>query len=163
MRGRRLTTAVCVLGLMLLTSGCQDKPAEPQEKPAPPKATSYGSKPNLSKAKDRTIRIDPDNPAVSGCLGRDILLRVIRSHLQEVQDCYRVALGRQEGLAGKIQVKFTVVHDGSVSQANVVKSTLNDAQMEKCLTDRILTWKFPDYKGGPECVVNYPFTFNKSS
>jgi hypothetical protein len=44
-----------------------------------------------------------------------------------------------------------------VQQANVSQTSLHNATVERCITQKIRTWKFPEPKGGGIVIVNYPF------
>jgi hypothetical protein len=165
-------TRKCILALaglvILLASGCDEEERTSVKKLEEPKSTGlkfkssgekkgYGTEPKLSRRKGDTIKLDPDTVVISGCLAKEIVRGVIDSHRDDIKGCFSAGLARNPQLAGKVNVRFTIVHSGSVTKSEVTQTTLNDAQVEKCMTDKILTWKFPSYKGGPECVINYPF------
>lgn len=162
-----MTNLVKIGLLVLLASGCKEEAAsEPkQAEPKPSGLTfkasgekkGYGNAPKLSGREGDTIKLDPDKMVVSDCLAMDIVREVIGKHRDDIKGCYSQGLARKPDMAGKVSVRFTIVHSGSVTKSEVTQTTLNDAQVEKCISDKILTWKFPSYQGGPECVINYPF------
>ena len=54
---------------------------------------------------------------------------------------------------------ITISPKGYVQQASVSQTSLRNATVERCMTQKIRTWKFPEPKGGGIVIVNYPFIF----
>lgn len=76
----------------------------------------------------------------SGQALREVLLR----HVPAIQYCYERELRRNPELRGKVVVRITVAPDGSVKNAVIVSSTLENERVERCILSRILLWKdFP--------------------
>lgn len=76
----------------------------------------------------------------SGQALREVLLR----HVPAIQYCYERELRRNPELRGKVVVRITVAPDGSVKNATIVSSTLENERVERCIISRILLWKdFP--------------------
>jgi len=76
----------------------------------------------------------------SGQALREVLLR----HVPAIQYCYERELRRNPELRGKVVVRITVAPDGSVKNAVIVSSTLENERVERCIISRILLWKdFP--------------------
>ncbi len=98
---------------------------------------------------------------VEGGLDKDQIAAVINRHLGEVIYCYEKGLQVQPGLAGRVGVKFTINGGGNVSVASVGSSSLNSAQVEGCIVNRLRTWKFPKPVGGVNVKVNYPFALKR--
>jgi TonB family protein len=87
-------------------------------------------------------------PSEVGGMGRksiyrspDAIHEVLLSHVPAVRYCYERELKRNPELKGKIVVKITVAADGSVSEAEIVSSTLNSERVERCILARIRLWK----------------------
>jgi TonB family protein len=87
-------------------------------------------------------------PSDVGGMGRksiyrspDAIHEVLLSHVPAVRYCYERELKRNPELKGKIVVKITVAADGSVSEAEIVSSTLNSERVERCILARIRLWK----------------------
>jgi TonB family protein len=97
-----------------------------------------------------------------GPLPRDVIRRVIRTHLGEVRRCYEQQLVKRPTLAGTVVVQFTVAADGTVSAARVSSSTIASPAVGQCLVRRILSWAFPRPRGGGIVKVSYPFVFRAS-
>jgi len=122
--------------------------------------TGYGEgAAGLGKKANRDINISAGSPIIMGSLDKEIIRRVIKQHLAQIRYCYEKELVRHPGLFGKVATRFTIGADGRVQQAAVSQSTLKNAEVERCITAKIRTWKFPKPKGGGIVIVKYPFIF----
>jgi len=97
------------------------------------------------------------NPALGGSLSRDVIQRVIRSHMSQVRFCYERELSRDPQLEGRVTVNFTINATGRVSEARVRNSTLNNSTVERCITEAARRWAFPQPAGGGTVAISYPF------
>ncbi len=125
----------------------------------------YGYGTGVARIRDRgerNVNISVGTPIVMGSLSMEIIRQVIASHRDQIKYCYSQELNRNPNLAGKVAVKFTISPKGYVTQASVAQTTLNNAAVENCITQKIRTWKFPEPKGGGIVIVNYPFILNPS-
>jgi hypothetical protein len=111
---------------------------------------------------ERSVNISVGRPIIMGSLSMEIIRRVIRSHRDQIKYCYSKELTRFPNLSGKVSVKFTISPKGYVTQATVSQTTLRNASVERCITQKIRTWKFPEPKGGGIVIVNYPFILQSS-
>jgi len=111
---------------------------------------------------ERNVNISVGRPIIMGSLSMEIIRRVIRSHRDQIKYCYSKELTRNPNLRGKVAVKFTISPKGYVQQATVSQTTLRNAAVERCITQKIRTWKFPEPKGGGIVIVNYPFILQSS-
>ncbi len=122
--------------------------------------TGYGDgAAGLGKKSDRDINITPGSPTIMGSLDKEIIRRVIKQHLAQIRYCYEKELVRSPGLFGKVATRFTISANGRVQSASVAQSTMKNAEVERCITAKIRTWKFPKPKGGGIVIVKYPFIF----
>ncbi len=94
-----------------------------------------------------------------GSLPREAVAKVINEHLSEVRGCYERALLKSPGLAGKLQLEWTIDSRGKVSEIKVKTSTLRGAEVPNCIVSSLKAWTFPPPKGG-RVIVSYPFLFN---
>lgn len=113
----------------------------------------------LGKKADRDINISAGSPIIMGSLDKELIRRVIHEHLPQIRYCYEKELSRNPGLFGKVATQFTISADGNVQSAEVQQSTMNNAEVERCITSKIRTWVFPKPKGGGVVIVKYPFIF----
>jgi len=122
-------------------------------------ATAGGGSVGLGgKREERVGSVRTEAPEVDGSLDSDSIARVVRSRMRMVQDCYERELKRDPGLAGKIEIEFTIGEDGSVTEARVATNKMGSDEVAQCIVSRIQRWKFPKPKGG-SVTVNFPFIF----
>ena len=95
-----------------------------------------------------------------GALDKSLIDAVVKQQMNALRYCYQRELTRDPGLAGKVSVRFVIAGDGSVSKASIKRSSLGNAAVEDCLTDRFLRMRFPAPKGGGIVMVTYPFLFS---
>lgn len=122
--------------------------------------TGYGEGAGgLGKKVERDINISAGSPIIMGSLDKELIRRVIQQHIAQIRYCYEKELVRSPGLFGKVATQFTISAEGDVSDARVEQSTMNNGEVERCITSKIRTWKFPKPKGGGVVIVKYPFLF----
>jgi TonB family protein len=127
---------------------------------------NYGYGSGVARVKsrgERDVNISVGKPIIMGSLSMEIIRRVIQSHRDQIAYCYSQELTRNPNLSGKVNIKFTISEKGYVTQAQVAATTMNNAAVERCICQKIQTWKFPEPKGGGIVIVNYPFIFKPSS
>lgn len=91
---------------------------------------------------------------------KEVVRRVVRTHIGEIRTCYETALQQQPDLAGTVVATFTIAPDGRVAHASA--SGLHP-DVEGCIAARISTWKFPSPSGGGALHINYPFVLRQES
>jgi hypothetical protein len=97
-----------------------------------------------------TVKLEGGSP--------DDINRVIKSRAGVFRACYQKELNRTPKLpGGKIIVAFTIAPEGHVSRAAMKSSTLNNAEVEKCVVTNVQRLKFPVQKAAVD--VTYPFVF----
>jgi Ca-activated chloride channel family protein len=102
-------------------------------------------------------RVAVGTPIITGSLDKELLRRVVRRHLNEVRYCYELGLQGKPTLAGRVELKFTVVESGAVASSQIGSSTLGAAAVESCIAAAARRWMFPKVEGGGLVVVSYPF------
>ncbi|MGC4119149.1 MAG: TonB family protein [Myxococcales bacterium] len=121
-----------------------------------------GREPGFSFSGDGALKkettILPPRTVVVGSCERATIGRVISRHSNQVRYCYETELQKNQSLAGKIALSFTIDSTGAVSDASVAQSTLGSDAVEQCILSRVKRWKFPEPKNGV-CVINYPYVF----
>lgn len=121
-------------------------------------AGGYGSIDLGGKGKDST-RVIPGKTTVVGGLDKDVIMKVIKRHQNEIKFCYEQELQKNPALAGKVAVAWTIDPSGAVSEANVSESSISNANVEGCIVQRIRRWKFPEPQGGGVVNVTFPWIF----
>jgi TonB family protein len=88
------------------------------------------------------------------------LSRVINSHNDAIEYCYKKESKLNPNLKGDIQVEFTVGFDGRVKSARIVRSSMRNKSVEDCISSRIRGWRFKpiDRKEG-DVVVRQKYIF----
>jgi TonB family protein len=96
---------------------------------------------------------------VIGEMDKDLIRRVVRTHINEVRFCYNQGLARDPGLRGRVAVRFTIGPTGTVPAAVVAESTITDRNVGNCAVQAVKRWRFPKPERGGNVVVTYPFVF----
>jgi TonB family protein len=94
-----------------------------------------------------------------GSLDKEIVRRIIRSHMNEVKFCYEQELTKHADLAGRISVQFSISSLGQVIASVMQSSTMGNVQVESCVVNAVKRWSFPKPEGGGLVMVMYPFSF----
>jgi len=68
------------------------------------------------------------------------ITRIVLSHNQAIQDCYKQALKKEPNLKGKVVIRFSITPDGGVDQVQILESTIDYEPMLTCMTNRIRRW-----------------------
>ncbi len=121
-------------------------------------AGGYGSIDLGGKGKEGT-RVIPGKTTVVGGLDKDVIMKVIKRHQNEIKFCYEQELQKNPSLAGKVAVAWTIDPTGGVSEATVSESSIGNANVESCIVQRIRRWKFPEPAGGGIVNVTFPWIF----
>jgi hypothetical protein len=90
---------------------------------------------------------------------RELILKVVRRHQNQIRFCYETELSRDPSLAGKVTVAWTIDATGGVSIAEVAESGLQNPAVEGCIVQRIRSWKFPEPRSGQEVSITFPWVF----
>ena len=94
-------------------------------------------------------------PTVSGSMDKEIVRRIVKRNRAQIRSCYEKSLARNPTLSGKIMLQLIIAPAGTVTEAKVVQTTVNDAELEACVASRAKNWAFP--AGDGEVKVVYPF------
>ncbi len=85
---------------------------------------------------------------------------MIAAHQREVQFCYEQQLQKNKTLAGTVVVTFTIGTTGEVRDASVSESTVQDAEVSRCLLDHVKKWELPRQREPVE--LELPWVFKPS-
>jgi TonB family protein len=96
-----------------------------------------------------------------GGLDKEIVRRVVRSHVKEIKFCYERELQRQPGLHGRVSVRFVIAPDGRVATVGITESSVENAGVERCVADAVARWEFPQARDGGVTFVTYPFVLQE--
>lgn len=106
-------------------------------------------------------RVQAATATTSGAgLPPEVIQRIVRAKIGQIQACYEAAMAKAPALAGKVAVKFIIDGQGSVSSASAADTNITDADMVSCVIGAVKKMSFPAPDGGSPIVVTYPFNFS---
>jgi hypothetical protein len=140
--------------LVLLLAGCGSAPPPPP-KEAPPTAPTARKESKVPDIKGEIGALD--EKAVSKTFEK--LLR----RVEECQDRRRKENDKLDFLAGDVALEVRVKEDGSAREAFLVRSTIGDRVVEKCIVDAAKTASWPQPVGGREGIAKNEFTLPQKS
>lgn len=88
----------------------------------------------------------------------DTIREVVHEHRAQIRKCYETSAAGKKNLGGKVIVHFVISDAGTVSQASIKETSLDDEALKTCVVTEVKTWKFPKPKHGP-AAINFPFQF----
>ncbi len=100
---------------------------------------------------------------LEGGLDRSVIQATIAKYLSQVRACYEEGLRKNTGLAGQVSMAFEINGEGGLNYSNVQRSTLGNAEVESCISTKMMNWKFPKPTGGVNVKVAYPFMLRPAS
>lgn len=121
----------------------------------------YGSGVGLGGRRERGA-LDIGPPRIEGALPMEVIKKVIDENKNQIKYCYETELQRDQNLEGRVAMTWVISATGSVATAAVRESTIRNGNVERCIVEKIKTWKFPAPAGGGVVTVNYPFIFKAS-
>ena|GEM_PF-5321066 len=101
------------------------------------------------------------NPIILGGLEQSQLETVVSKGRAQFRYCYEKAWSQNPTLRGKIDVKFVISQDGSVSKAAIHSSDMDNAVVERCVVRVFKNFRFPKPDGGI-VIVRYSLFFSQS-
>jgi hypothetical protein len=94
---------------------------------------------------------------VSG-IDEESIKRVIVSHLDEIEKCYKDSLIYSSSHEGRVVYKWSLNNTGDVKDITILSSNISNTDLELCVKQRIITWNF-DKPETNEAEIIYPFVF----
>ncbi len=88
------------------------------------------------------------------------IVRIIRQHMPGLRHTFNKYLKNHPGMKGLITFKFTIIADGTVSDALIVSSTTGTPEFDEEVRAKIQTWKFEPIKSTGKDVITIPFNFS---
>jgi hypothetical protein len=108
--------------------------------------------------KTRAPKVRMGQTTVSGRLPPEVIQRIVRQNYGRFRMCYEQGLSRNPNLEGRVQVRFVIGRDGSVSNVQNGGSDLPDSGVVSCVIGAYYGLSFPQPEGGIVTVV-YPIMF----
>jgi hypothetical protein len=116
------------------------------------KASTWGSidtKRGLSIGGTKAGQVDPAS-----------VEKTVRAGRYQLKLCYEMALRRNKTAGGAMEWRWTIGSDGRASDLNLIRSSIADDELVRCIRDKIASWRFPRPDGGT-VEVKYPFEFSR--
>lgn len=95
---------------------------------------------------------------VSGRLPPEVIQRIVRQNYGRFRMCYEQGLARNPNLEGRVQVRFVINREGTVSNVQNGGSDLPDSAVTSCIIGAYYGLSFPQPEGGI-VTVSYPIMF----
>jgi hypothetical protein len=108
--------------------------------------------------KTKAPKVRMGQTTVSGRLPPEVIQRIVRQNYGRFRMCYEQGLSRNPNLEGRVQVRFVIGRDGSVSNVQNGGSDLPDSGVVNCVISAYYGLSFPQPEGGIVTVV-YPIMF----
>jgi hypothetical protein len=96
---------------------------------------------------------------VLGSLSKEEIERVVNAHRSEIRFCYERELGRNPGLSGKVNMKWTIGAGGRVEGVQVKDNTTGSRTLSDCIGGYLKDWQFPTPAEGSKADVEWPWIF----
>lgn len=101
---------------------------------------------NVSRQGDFSIKFTEGSVTgkASRASGRsvDAIGRVVNSHADAIENCYKREARLNPNLQGSLNVQFTIKPNGRVAVVRILNSTLRNRKVESCVKRRIGSWRF---------------------
>ncbi len=117
----------------------------------------------LGPRKERAPEVDLETAETlvrdEAALPEAVIRRVVAQHRPGLRQCYEAELRRASGLRTRVQLRWTILADGSVAAVQILDATPRWPALETCLSDEVGSWRFPKTRDGATVEVNYPVIF----
>ncbi len=91
-----------------------------------------------------------------GRLSKADIRKVVNKNSRDIGRCQARAQKERPDLNGKLVLQWTVLTDGSSTNARVVYDDMGSPEFTNCAKAAVLAWIFPEPRGGA-ATVSYPF------
>ncbi len=100
--------------------------------------------------------------SVDGGLAMSQIEAVIQQNIGQIYYCYEKGLQKAPQLQGRVVTDFVINGSGRVGGALIGQSSLRASVVEKCMLQKLRSWKFPKPVGGVDVSVSYPFNLKRA-
>jgi TonB family protein len=97
---------------------------------------------------------------LGGRLSQKDIGEILSKNSALFNDCYTIGAAGGQSFTGTVTVKATLGPTGSVSDAQVIKSTAKNQKVDTCVVQAFKKIKFPTPKDGATSVITFPMEFN---
>jgi hypothetical protein len=130
----REIVSMLALSSLSLTTGCAESSSEQRRTVTTPSESSSSESSSAASAE----AISPDR--------QDAIERLFARKATELQDCWAREYEKSHNrkLEGDITVGMDITPSGSPSHVRVLKSTINNSDIEGCVQQQVAAWSFPE-------------------
>lgn len=112
-------------------------------------------------AQEKKIRVNVRTGSLAGQSGlgqidNNAVASVFARRKGAIKSCYERELRRNQNLAGRITLRFTIGTSGRITAISVTQNTTRDRAIETCIIGKVRNWKFERPSGGA-VTFTYPF------
>ena len=127
---------------------------------APQKGMDTHSKWHLVQAGDyhKPEQMKKVHEPTTGEIEPHLVERAIKKNQFDLQLCFETALRRNQATTGTMEWKWRIDTRGTIEDLELVRSTIKDPKMIRCVRQKISSWQLPRPRRGSVEVV-YPFEF----
>ncbi len=123
----------------------------------------YGTSGLGGKGSSTIIGVEGVGAEFSSSIDKEAIRRLIRKNRNALKGCYDRALTQNKNISGKVVLNWKITNGGRMKSPKVKSSTLNNAQVEQCIINRLMVLTFPDPGPNEIAEVSFPFVFNRSN
>jgi TonB family protein len=121
---------------------------------------------SLERMKRGSLKITaPDflkGASLTGGRSKASIMRVLMQNIAALRYVYNKRLREKPDVQGTVTVKFKIDYTGKVISCEIVKSTMNDPELENAIKIKIRRWVFEEIPQKDDVTeVVYPFIFSK--
>lgn len=151
---RRATSTLYIMIAALGLASATPQPARAED-PLPHVVIGEPSGPPMVR-----LGPSPDDCPSAGCLDRELIKRVIKTQSPRMRHCYERALQQDPRAQGRVTARFDIEPDGTVSEATLIRSDIQDTGFQDCVLMSLRRLQFPkrDQSVG-KVTITYPFDF----
>ena len=96
-----------------------------------------------------------------GEIDPSLVEKTIITNRFELQLCFELALRRNQLLSGTMEWRWLLDSRGTISDLELVETSINDRSMIRCIQRKISGWKFPRPRRG-SVEIRFPFNFTQT-
>lgn len=155
--------------LVLLPLGCGSAPplaeappgdaARSEAAPAPPPVPAGAGDAEEPRQKSSIEGAAVNEPLTGGQLTQAQIRDVVEKNGDLFDQCYLIGAGKSRDFVATVTVKATLGPSGSVTVAEVIKSTAKNKKVDTCVADAFKKIQFPAPKGAATSVITFPMEF----
>jgi TonB family protein len=127
--------------------------------PPPPKPINSPGEPDKTKAPQQAV-VDSGSAPLAGRLTQQEIGEILSKNAALFNDCYTIGAGKSQSFTGVVTVRATLGPSGSVTDAQVTKSTAKNQKVDTCVVQAFKKIKFPPPKNGGTSVITFPMEFD---